>query len=72
MLTLPKNEEYISDLQVVERMLKVRINGAVPYKFERVNKIERTARGKLRYIVTEVEPSNAMTPSTDDKLGLRG
>ncbi len=66
---VPKNEQYESDLQAVERMLKDWINGAVPYKFERVDKIERTARG--RYIVSEVEPSNATKPLTEDRLGLR-
>lgn len=67
---VPKNEQYVSDLQAVEKMLNDRINGAVPYKFERVNKIDRTARGKLRYIVTEVEPSNATRPSPADTLKL--
>ncbi len=67
---VPKNEQYESDLLSVERMLNDRINGAVPYKFERVDKIERTARGKLRYIVTEIEPSNATRPPTEDRLGF--
>lgn len=67
---VPKNEEYASDLRAVEKMLNDRINDAVPYKFERVDRITRTARGKLRYIVTEVEPSNATTSSPADRLKL--
>ena len=67
---VPKNERYVSDLKEVEKLLNDRINGAIPYKFVRVDKIERTARGKLRYIVTEVEPSNAAIPSPVDTLKL--
>ena len=51
---VPRNEKYQQDLAQVEQMLQARIEHAVPVSFERFEKIPRTARGKLRYIVTEV------------------
>lgn len=51
---VPKNEQYGNDLLTVEKMLKDRIANSVPIVFKRVEKIQRTARGKLRYIVSEV------------------
>ena len=45
---------YLKDLEQVNRLLVERISNAVPVRFERVDKIPRTRRGKLRYIVSDL------------------
>ena len=52
---VPRNEKGSDDLRQVEKMLQDRVNHAVPVVYEKFEKIPRTARGKLRYIVTEIE-----------------
>ena len=52
---VPRNENFGQDLKMVKDMLDARVNNAVPMTFERVDKIPRTGRGKLRYIVSEIK-----------------
>lgn len=54
---VPKNENHYGDLRRVEVMLQDRIAHALPVKFVEMEKIPRTKRGKLRYIITEITPS---------------
>lgn len=53
---VPKNEQYADDLELVKNMLVDRIGShTVPFSFVRMEKLPRTARGKLRYIVSDVK-----------------
>lgn len=51
---VPVNELYQTDLEKAAQRFKERTRGLIPLTFERMEKIPRTERGKLRYIVSEV------------------
>lgn len=52
---VPRNGAFENDLLAARKILESRIGTAIPISFERVEKVPRTARGKLRYIVSEVK-----------------
>lgn len=52
---VPRNEHYVDDLKKVKGLLDARVNNAVPVQFECMEKIPRTGRGKLRYIISEIK-----------------
>ncbi|MCQ2378553.1 MAG: hypothetical protein MJ016_04980 [Victivallaceae bacterium] len=51
---VPKNEKYAPDLERVRHLLAERIGNTLAVRFRRMEKIPRTERGKLRYIISDV------------------
>lgn len=52
---VPLSDNYSNDIAVAEQRFLDRTRNLLPVEFVRVNKIERTKRGKLRYVVSEIE-----------------
>ena len=52
---MPLSDNYSNDIAVAEQRFLDRTRNLLPVEFVRVNKIERTKRGKLRYVVSEIE-----------------
>ena len=52
---VPLSEDYCEDITEAERRFRDRTKGMLPVSFKRVESIERTERGKLRYVISEVK-----------------
>ncbi|TRO64268.1 phenylacetate--CoA ligase family protein [Christiangramia sabulilitoris] len=49
----PKSVE--SDLNLVTKLLKSRLGDEISFNFKKLDRIPRTSRGKLRYVISELE-----------------
>lgn len=56
---VPLNENYSYDLKIAESRFKERTRHLLPLSFERLEKIPRTKRGKLRYVISELGESSS-------------
>lgn len=52
---VPLSDDYSDDIAEAERRFRDRTKGLLPVSFKRVESIERTRRGKLRYVVSEIK-----------------
>lgn len=52
---VPISEDYAGDVAVAEQRFIDRTKGLLPVRFKRVESIDRTSRGKLRYVVSEIK-----------------
>ena len=52
---VPISDNCASDIAVAEQRFLDRTKGLLPVSFRRVEKIERTNRGKLRYVVSDIK-----------------
>lgn len=52
---VPLSEDYGEDIAVAEKRFLDRTKRLLPVTFKRVDEIERTKRGKLRYVISDVK-----------------
>lgn len=53
---VPKDEDWQTDIESVEKKFRDRIGYSLPVSFEKIEKVERTRNNKLRYVISEVQP----------------
>lgn len=51
---VPTDDNWQDDIIMVEKKLRERIKNAIPFHFVKLDKIERTKRGKIRYVFSEL------------------
>lgn len=51
---VPYSSDFENDILVAEQRFKERTKGMLPVEFKRVRTIERTKRGKLRYVISDI------------------
>jgi phenylacetate-CoA ligase len=52
---VPYTDEFTKDIAIAEQRFKDRTKGMLPVEFKRVESIERTKRGKLRYVISDIK-----------------